>query len=80
MVFPENIAIRKIYSRVDVANFSEKEETTCITDAVLLYRSNCKRFLVVPLFSLLTILVFPVLLYWKKTLQRDWLYSRSTSV
>ena len=36
--------------------------------------------MVVPLLSLLTLLIFPLLLYWWTTLQRDWLYSRATSL
>jgi len=68
------------FGRVKVVNFSEKEESTCINEAFLLCRSNFKRWLVLPLLSLLTLFIFPVLLYWRKNLQRDWLYSKATSV
>ena len=65
---------------VHVENYNEKEETTCIEVALLL-KTNCfKRWVIVPILSLLSIFVFAVFLYWKKPLQRDWLYSRARSI
>ena len=69
-----------MFPNVDVVNFNEKEESTCISEAVLLCRSRCKRLFVVPFFSIITLFAFPVYLYWRKTLQRDWLYTKSTSI
>lgn len=65
---------------VRVAPYDEKEETTCVDSATLLTESAVKQWLLVPLISLLSLLVFPVFLYWKKPMQRDWLYVRATSL
>ena len=46
----------------------------------MLRESLAKRWLLVPLVSLLTLLVFPVVLYWRKRLQMRWLYSQAVSV
>ena len=35
---------------------------------------------VVPLISILSLLVFPVFLYWKIPMQRRWLYTEATDV
>jgi len=65
---------------VDVQAYDENEETTYIESALLLTESCIKQWLLVPLVSLFTILVFPVFLYWSKPMQSRWLYSRATSV
>jgi len=65
---------------VKVATYDENEETTCVDVAILLTSNWAKQWLLVPLLSLLSLLVFPVFLYWKIPFQRDWLYSRATSV
>ena len=65
---------------VFVENYNEKEETTCIDHAILLKYSCLKSWLLVPLLSVLSLFAFPVFLYWKVVLQRDWLYTRATSV
>ena len=67
------------FPRVKVNTYDVNEETTCIDTAILLKRNKFKQFFVVPVFSLMSLLAFPVILYWKKTVQRDWLYSRATS-
>ena len=53
---------------VRVVPYDEKEETTCIETATLLTESCIKKWLLVPLISLLSLFVFPVFLYWKTTL------------
>ena len=65
---------------VYVENFNEKEETTCIESSMLIKESCLKRWIVVPFLSLVTVLIFPVYLYWRPKLRRDWLYSRASSV
>ena len=65
---------------VYVENFNDKEETTCITSSMLLKNSFFKKWILVPLFSIFSILVFPLYLYWKPRLRRDWLYSPAQSV
>jgi len=69
-----------VLPQVKVATYDENEETTCVDSAVLLTESCAKQWLLAPLLSLLTIFVFPVLLYWSKPMQRDWIYSRALSV
>ena len=65
---------------VKVQVYDANEETTTVETAILLRVDNVKRWLVVPIMSLLTIFVWPVFLYWKKPLQRDWLYKRAQSI
>ena len=65
---------------VDVKNFNENEEATCIEIALLLNKDYVNRLLIVPLLSLLTLFVFPLKLYWSKRLQMDWLYKRVRSL
>ena len=65
---------------VRVVPYDEKEESTCTKTATLLTESCMKKWLLVPLISLLSLFVFPVFLYWKMTLQRDWLYKRAESL
>jgi hypothetical protein len=60
---------------VDVQNYNENEEATCIEIALLLESSNFKRWVVLPLLSILTLFYFPIKLYWSKRMQGDWLYS-----
>ena len=65
---------------VKVETYDENEETTCVDVAILLQSDCIKRWLVVPLLSILSILIFPVFLYWRITMQRDWLYKRCHDV
>ena len=65
---------------VYVENFNDKEETTCIDSSMLIKTSCFKRWILVPLFSIFSVLIFPVYLYWKPRLRRDWLYSRTNSI
>jgi hypothetical protein len=57
-------------------NFNENEEATCIEIALLMRKDMVKRWVLCPLFSILTIFLFPIMLYWSKRMQADWLYSR----
>ena len=66
--------------RVKVHVYDENEETTCIEVAELLTASKLKQWVVAPILSLLSLLVWPVFLYWYKTMQRDWLYRPATSI
>ena len=52
--------------RVKVQVYDENEETTCIEFAELLTASKLKQWIVAPLFSLLSLFVWPVFLYWSK--------------
>ena len=65
---------------VDVQPYDENEETTYVESALLLTESCVKQWLVVPILSLLTLLAFPVFLYWSKPMQSRWLYTRVVSV
>lgn len=62
-----------------VRAYDSTEETTSIELACLLESSCVKRWLVVPVFSLLTIFIFPIVLYWRPRLQRIWLFSEARS-
>ena len=64
---------------VRVAIYDENEETTCVEEALLLRSNAFKQWVVVPLISLLTLFVWPVFLYWRVPMQRDWLYTRVTA-
>ena len=66
--------------RVKVATYDENEETTLVDLAILLNENCFKSWVIVPIISLLTIGLFAVYLYWNKSLQRDWLYTRATSL
>ena len=48
--------------------------------AILLRVDLLKRWLLVPIVSLLTVFAFPLLLYWRKSMQRDWLYLKVNQV
>ena len=65
---------------VSCQTYDENEETTCIDVAILLTKDPIKRWLVAPLLSLITLFVWPIFLYWKIPMQRDWLYNRAVSV
>ena len=66
-------------NQVDFVNFNEKEEATCITSLSLLQFSCAKAYLLVPILSLLTVFVLPVMLYWKAHLRAKYLYWSVTS-
>ena len=62
----ENIKTDLKLPYVHVENYNEKEETTCIEVAILI-KTNCvKRWIIVPIISILSIFVLPIFLYWKK--------------
>lgn len=63
-----------------VKNFNESESATCIEIAILLKSSGFKTYIVVPFLSLLTVFVFPIVLYWSKRLQGSFFYSRADSL
>jgi hypothetical protein len=68
------------FPKVKVLAYDELEETTCIEQAVALTSSPLKRWLVTPLLSIVTLLIFPVFLYWKIGLQKKWLYRQASTL
>jgi hypothetical protein len=74
------IPAKKTPPHVQVVPFKEEEETTYITDAVMLDFSCAKAYLLVPLLSLLTIGVFSVNLYWKVEARKKYMYSEVTDL
>jgi hypothetical protein len=62
---------------VNVKNFNENEDATCIEIAMLLQKSWFKRLVVFPLLSILTLFFLPIWLYWNKRMQGWWFYSRA---
>lgn len=47
---------------------------------MLLSDSWFKMYVALPVLSLVTLFVFPIMLYWSKRMQVDWLYSRARSL
>lgn len=60
---------------MDVQNFNSREESTIVEIAVLMRLSWFKILVVVPLLSVLTIMVLPVMLYWSPKLRAYWFYT-----
>ena len=65
---------------VHVINYDDHEAATCIETALLLRSDKLKRWLLVPLLSILTIFVLPLVLYWRAGLRKKWLYSRAMAI
>ena len=65
---------------VKVKDFNENEPATCVELALLLETSWLKRLLVVPLLSILTLLIFPLKLYWSPRWRANWFYRRATGM
>ena len=76
----EYSSLEVLLPHVKVQVFDENEETTCIDKATLLTADKLKQWLLVPLISLVTLFVWPIFLYWKIPMQRDWLYKPAVSV
>ena len=53
------------------------EDAIIIEVALLLRPDYFSRFIIVPLLSLLTLLIFPLKMYWSKSMQVSWLYKRA---
>ena len=68
------------FPSVHVDHFNSQEETTCIDKAVILMDSRLKQFLLVPLVSILSLLIFPIVLYWSPQKQEKWLYRRAKDI
>lgn len=65
---------------VDVLQFDEKEDATCIDKLQLLEADLIKRFIVVPILSVLSLFVFALFLFWKPALRLKWLYKPVNNV
>ena len=59
---------------VKIEKFSEKESFTLIVEAELLKESHLHRKVILPILSTLTLLVWPICVYWSISLQRKTLY------
>ena len=57
-----------------------KEESTSIKEAIILRADYLKRWVLVPLFSVLTCFIFLLVLYWKIPMRKKWLYKHAESV
>ena len=64
-----------ILPSVKVETYDDNEETTCVDSAILLQENILKQWLVAPILSIVTLFVWPIFLYWKIPMQRDWLYT-----
>ena len=69
-----------VFPVVRVQVFDPEEDATYIVRATLLRPSLFKRWILTPLFSLLTCLILPVFLYWKANARKFWLYSVPNSL
>jgi hypothetical protein len=59
---------------VDVKNFNDREESTIIEIAVLMNLDWVKILFVVPILSILTLMVLPIVLYWHSDARAAWFY------
>lgn len=59
---------------VDVKNFNDREESTIIEIAVLMNLDWVKILIVVPILSILTLMVLPIMLYWHSDARAAWFY------
>ena len=76
-IAPELNSLPSTYGKVKV--FNEEEETTKILEMRYLHWSCPKRFLLVPLLSILTGFFFLLFLYWYPRLRKRFLYSEASS-
>ena len=63
------------YTNISVLNYNEEEESSCITQITLLEMSCFKCYVVMPLFSLLSLFFLPIKLYWDVSLRINWMYN-----
>jgi len=65
---------------VDVRNYKEDEEATCIEMAVLLNKESFCHYILLMILSVITLFIFPLKLYWSRRMQADWLYKRGERI
>ncbi|MFO0116315.1 MAG: hypothetical protein ACK521_01375 [bacterium] len=65
---------------MNYVNFNEREESTIIEIALIMKRNWFKILFVVPILSILTIFVFPLILYHSSRLRAYWFYSQVSSI
>ena len=65
---------------MNVVNLNEYEAATCIELALLLHTSKFKKWVLLPILSIVTLFYFPVRLYWSRRMQQKWLYDRANSL
>ena len=61
-------------------NLDERDEATCIDTMVLLHTNCLKQWLLFPILSLLTIFIFPLIVYWRPALNARYRYSTHHSI
>ncbi len=58
----------------------DSEEYTKIKSVEFLKFSWCKVLLLIPLMSVITVFIFPLVLYWKVTVRAKWIYTSVNSI
>ena len=53
---------------IEVKQFDESEEATVIDSLTMLKFSSIKTYLLFPLYSVLSVFIYPVIVYWKPNL------------
>lgn len=61
-------------------NYNEKEEASCMKSITLLRFAAFKSYIIVPIVSLLSVFVIPLLIYWYPDYEKYWLYSEVSSI
>jgi hypothetical protein len=62
-------------SSVAFTNYDEKEEASCISQLNFVKLSYLKALLLVPILSVLTIFILPIVMYWRPTVYARMLFS-----
>ena len=61
-------------------NFNEEEENSCIDQLTLLQFSCFKTYVVVPIFSVCTAMIFALCLFWNPSLRASWFYWKTNDM
>jgi len=59
-------------------NYDEKEESTCIKQLIYLKFRPLMLYAVLPILSLLTLFILPLIIYWKKNWQLELFYKKAS--
>jgi hypothetical protein len=74
------VHVRRRGPIADVRIFDENEESTKIAQATYLTFSPVKAYIIVPILSLCTALIFLLVLHWYPRVRKNFLYSECPSV
>ena len=60
------------------SNYDEKEESTCIKQLIYLKFRPFMLYAVLPILSLLSLFILPLIIYWKQNWQLDLFYKKAS--